>query len=176
MANLEDQIFPESKNDIKPITTIHAEHSEPRKLEGNIRVQIQKLESSTLQNNAATELQHLFKMKVPTPQQVYDLLNFRKLGESEYKRQIDYFILRSPSVKPPKHRKSLLTFSEKKTRQKKSSAIEKKRRLQIECWKKRVAYATSTGMQASTAYEQCLELPRALANPELRTAKQRNQV
>ena len=31
---------------------------------------------------------------------------------------------------------------------------------------RRVAYATNTGVQMDTAYEQCVELPRAIATPD----------
>ena len=55
---------------------------------------------------------------------------------------------------------SLLTFTERRARQKKGSQIEK---LQLECWKKRVSFAVSTGIQDSMLYQQCLELPRAIA-------------
>ena len=56
-------------------------------------------------------------------------------------------MIQKTSVKPPKHRKRLLTFTEKLSRRKKVSAIEKERKLQIECWKKRVAFSTAIGVQ-----------------------------
>ena len=43
------------------------------------------------------------------------------------------------------------------------SEIEKERKIQIECWKKRVAFAIRTGIQLHNAYEQYIELPRAIA-------------
>ena len=76
---------------------------------------------------------------------------------------LNYFSLRTPSVKLPKRLKRLLTFTERKSRRRKVSDIEKERKLQIECWKKRVLYATSTG---TNAYEQCIELPRAIATSD----------
>ena len=166
MHNIEEQIFPERKSEIvKPITSLFATDIESKKLESNIRRQLDKLQSSTLVHvtGANTGLCHLFNTKQLTPQQTHDLTTFRAIGESEYKNRVEYYILRTPSVKPPKHRKSLLTFTEKKARRKKGSQIEKERKIQIECWKKRVAYATTTGSKMSTNYEQCLELPRAIA-------------
>ena len=43
------------------------------------------------------------------------------------------------------------------------SEVEKERKTQIQCWKKRVAFATRTGTQLNKAYEQCIELPHAIA-------------
>ena len=72
----------------------------------------------------------------------------------------------NPSVKPPNRQKHLLTFTDRKSRQKKVSDIERERKLQIECWKKRVAFASSTGTQIMNAYQQCIELPRAIATSD----------
>ena len=41
--------------------------------------------------------------------------------------------------------------------------MEKERRLQLECWKKRVEYASKLGLPIKNTYEQCIELPRAIA-------------
>lgn len=76
------------------------------------------------------------------------------------------FLLRNPSVTVPKRLKRLLTFTERKSRRRKVSDIEKEMKLQIECWKKRVLYATSIGMNIQNAYEQCIELPRAIATSD----------
>ena len=59
--------------------------------------------------------------------------------------------------------KHLLTFSERKTTAKKASDVEKERRLQFECWKKRVKYASKLGLPIKNAFEQCIELPCAIA-------------
>ena len=133
----------------------------------NVRSQVQKLElSSITASNTDSSLRHLFNKKDLSPDQSHDLMNFRHIGQTEYERRVQYFILRTPSIKTPKRLKHLLTFTERKSRRKKVSDIEKERKLQIECWKKRVAYATSTRAQIDTAYEQCIELPRAIATPE----------
>lgn len=159
IRNLEGQIFAERKElGMKHISTIHATDGESKKFDSNVRCQVEKL----------TEF---FKVlacasKKLTPQQVHDLMNFKEIGPGEYDRRVEYYILRTPSNNPPKHRKNLLTFTEKKARKKKGSEIERERKLQIECWKKRVAFATSSGQQVSTAFEQCLELPRAIAQPD----------
>ena len=65
-------------------------------------------------------------------------------------------------MKPPKYQKRLLTFTERKSKRKMVSDIERERKLQVECWKKRMEYASKTGEQLP-AFQQCIELPRAIA-------------
>ncbi|XP_064384664.1 uncharacterized protein LOC135333611 [Halichondria panicea] len=167
MKNIEQQLFKKQKIDITPIKSLYAtsNDNESRKLEGNIKKQVNKLESCSLVTSTCNDaLCHLFNKKQLTPQQEHDLINFRSIGETEYRNRVQYYILKTPSVKPPKHRKRLLTFTEKLGRRKKGSEIERERKIQIELWKRRVAHATITGTNLSKSYEQCLELPRAIAN------------
>ena len=139
MKNIETQLFPERKtaSDTQPITTIYASERESKKLEMNVRSQVEYLKNSTIivgiQENT---LCHLFKKKQPTPEQVQDLMKFREIGQTEFESRVEYNFLRNPSVKPPKRRKRLLTFTERRSRRKKVSEIERERKLQIECWKK----------------------------------------
>ena len=167
--NIEKQLFPKQKGDsIKAITSVYATSpdTESRKLESNIRKQVNKLQSSSLATSSSSALCCLFSRKQLTPQQEHDLLNFRTVGGSEYKNCVEYYLLKNPSIKPTKHRKKLLTFTERRARRKKWSEIERERKIQLEVWKKRVAHAATTGVQLSTSYEQCLELPRAIANTD----------
>lgn len=102
----------------------------------------------------------------PTLEQVHNLLlNFRDIGQTEFEIRVEYYTLHNPSVKPPKHRKRLLTFTERRSKRKKVTDIhvEKERKLKIECWKNRVAFANSTGTEIGNMYQQCVELPRAIA-------------
>ena len=156
MKNMEKQVISDklaNSGSPKSVTSIHGTGLSHR-LEMNVRSQVQKLElSSITASNTDSCLRHLFNKKDLSPDQSHDLMNFRHIGQTEYERRVQYFILRTPSIKTPKRLKRLLTFTERKSRRKKVSDIEKERKLQIECWKKRVAYATSTGAQMDTAYE-----------------------
>ena len=129
--NLEEQTFADRKSKTeKQITSLHATDPESKKHETNVKAQINKLQSDTssfpTKQSQSTELQHLFNHKPLTIQQTQDLMNFRDIGQNGYERHIDYYVLRTPSVKPPKHRKSLLTFTERRTRQKKGLRLRKK--------------------------------------------------
>ena len=129
--NLEEQIFADRKSKAEEqITSLHATDPESKKHETNVNAQINKLQSDTstfpAKHSQSTELQHLFNHKPLTKEQTHDLMNFRDVGQNQYERYIDYYVLRTPSVKPPKHRKSLLTFTERRTRQKKGLRLRKK--------------------------------------------------
>ena len=170
MKNIEKQAFSDDKSakaiSSTSILSIHGTGSS-HKLEMNISNQIRKLQQSSFNSiNGSSELRHLFNRKDISPEQSHDLMNFRDIGQAEFERRVQYYVLRTPSVKTPKRQKRLLTFTERKSKRKKVSHIEKERKLQIECWKKRVAYVTSTGTHMDTAYEQCIELPRALATSD----------
>ena len=82
------------------------------KFEINVRSQIQSLKSSSINasNTGSTTLQHLFKKKELSPDQIHDLVNFREIGQAEFERRVQYFVLRTPSIKTPKRLKRLLTL------------------------------------------------------------------
>ena len=162
MKNAEAQLFPEQKGDsCSIITTLHAKDSESQKFEMNVQSQMNHLRKSKLVRTT-TDLCHLFRMKPLTPEQINNLTTFRTTGQQDFEIRIEYDILRISSAKPPKRQKRLLTFTERKSRRKKVSKIERERKLQVECWKKRLEFTSKTGHQ-SPAFQQCIELPRAIA-------------
>lgn len=167
IKNLEGQLFPEqNKKHSSVIKTIHATDRESVKLEMNVKCQVEHLKYSNIANVIShKKLRHLFKQTEPTPDQVNDLMTFRDIGKKAFETRIEYDILRNPSVKAPKRQKRLLTFTERKSRRKKVSDIEKERKLQVECWKKRLEFISKTGTQLP-AFRQCIELPRAIATSD----------
>ena len=168
MKTFEREIFPDNKSTSETTVNIFSTTlANTKKFEENVRNQKRKLETSSLANQQiGIGLSHLFSKKTLTAEQAQDLVSFREIGQSDYEDWVEYYVLRKPSVKPPQHRKRLLTFTEKRSLRKKVSAIEKERNLQIECWKKRVAFSTSTGIPMQGIYVQCIELPRAIATSD----------
>ena len=174
IKNLETQLFADSK--AKTVSTqtsgLLTNDPEVKKHEVNVKAQIDKIHRDskvfpTFQaQGSSTELRHLFKSQEIRPEQAHDICNFRGIGLNTLQQYINHYILRTPSVKPPRHKKSLLTFTERSTRQKKGSSAEKERKIQLEVWKKRVSFAASTGFQYNISYQQCIELPRAIATTD----------
>ena len=78
-------------------------------------------------------LLNLFNGAEATNQQDYDLLNFRHIGEEEYKLRISYTcsILKEPSMRAPNRRKALQTFSIKQVKTVRVSQLEKDKKLCI---------------------------------------------
>ena len=105
---LEQQIYADKKPTTKEaITSMRTTDPECIKHEANVKTQVDKLQSHSLSfpsSSPSNTLQHLFSAKSITPQQNHDLMNFRQLGQTEYERNVDFYILRTPSVNPPKHR------------------------------------------------------------------------
>ena len=116
---------------------------------------------AALQQLPQSCITYLSKNKI-SPEQANDLLTFRDIGQKDFESSIQYHILHNPSVKPQKRQKRLLTFTERKSRKKKVSAIEKERKLQVECWKKKIEFTSKTGYTLP-AFQQYIELPRAIA-------------
>ena len=169
MKDIEKQLYPEqSTNSLNDILTVHSKNSSDKKFEINVRAMETKLNTSSLKLNDmdADHLHQLFGPRKISPEQEHDLLNFRNIGQGEFELSVQYFVLRNPSVKPPKRKKRLLTFTERKSNKRKVSDVERERKLQIECWKKRIAYCTATGQTMDKLYEQCLELPRAISTSD----------
>ena len=85
---------------------------------------------------------------------------------------MEYDLLRNPRVKPLKWNKRLLTLIlprgdlDEERRRRKVSDVEKERELQIECRKKRVVFASTTGTHLPNSFQQCIELPRAIATSD----------
>ena len=144
MKNAEAQLFPEQEGEgYSIITTLHAKDRESLKFAMNVQSQINHLRKSNLVRTT-TDLCHLFRMKPLTPEQIHNLTTFRTTGQQDFEIRIEYDILRISSAKPPKRQKRLLTFTERKSRRKKVSDIEREKKLQVECWKKRLEFTSKT--------------------------------
>ena len=116
MKNFEAQLFPErNSKKTNSMDTIYTNNSSVKKLQANIDMQVEKLSSSLVlcANQKDDSLFHLFNNKKATPEQKHDLINFRRIGQMEFERIVEYYTLRHSSVRPPKRQKRLLTFTEK---------------------------------------------------------------
>ena len=138
IKNLETQVFADSKakKSEHKTTSVHTNYPESRKHETNVQAQVHKIQADSkvllTQHSEATSTYKESSLQHSTNKP----MTFPTLGVTTQKQFINYYILRTPSVKPPKHRKALLTFTEKRARQKKGSQVERERKLQLEVWKK----------------------------------------
>ena len=112
IKNLETQLFADSK--AKTVSTqtsgLLTNDPEVKKHEVNVKAQIDKIHRDskvfpTFQAQGSfTELRHLFKSQEIRPEQAHDLCNFRGIGLNTLQQYINHYILRTPSVKPPRHK------------------------------------------------------------------------
>ena len=88
MKNIESQIFPErnQKSDHQLIKTIYTTDVGTKKLDMNIQKQVEKLEQNCCLTVESEDnsLHHLFNSTKPTQ----DLMNFRKVGQTEFDRRV----------------------------------------------------------------------------------------
>ena len=102
-----------------------------------------------------------YTLQQATSEQSHDLLGFRKIGEKEYFNRIDYFILKTPSVKAPRRQRRLQTFTVKTGRSKRLTQAEKDKRLVISAMMKKMQYS---GKPIEKPGEQLLEFPLAICD------------
>ena len=105
-----------------------------------------------------------YTLQQATSEQSHDLLGFRTIGEKEYFNRIDYFILKTPSVKAPRRQRRLQTFTVKTGRSKRLTQAEKDKRLVISAMMKKMQYSKKTGKPIEKPGEQLLEFPLAICD------------
>ena len=112
LQNFKEQLFSLSSSKVI-VQSVFSSKPMDQKFEINVLSQINAL--SKVSFLAATEVNrgliNFFNGTEATNQQHHDLLNFRHIGEEEYKLRVSYCILKEPSVKAPNRRKVLQTFS-----------------------------------------------------------------
>ncbi len=106
-------------------------------------------------------LTNIFTSIKATDQNRYDLLNFRSIGEDDYKLRVRYYILKEPSVKAPNRKKTLQTFTVKKVKSKKVSQLERDKKLLLSAMKKKIQFSQKIGQPIENPDEQLLEFPRS---------------
>ena len=102
--------------------------------------------------------------KTPTPQQQYDLLNFREIGKEVFDNYVNYSILRKPSVKAPMRKRRLATLSDKNPTKSCLSKVEKDLKLVQKCLHKKLKWSKKTQKPVDVIAEQYIPLPLAIAD------------
>jgi len=169
MENLRKQIFPEESIVVYDSTTsLFTTRSGDRKSSLNIDSQIALIKSANLLQPTINNrgLINPFSNRTASPEQEHDLLQFRKIGTTEFEKYIAYYILKQASVHPPDRKKRLMTFSERKTSKDTVSQLEKDKKLVQKCLHKKMKWSQLTGKPIEQVSEQYISLPLALANSD----------
>lgn len=153
---------PKPKNKLTPIIS-----SLPvdLKTEKNIECHMKCITEDKLFDTENNTLKNPFEKCSLTPDQIYDLLNFRKIGQQHFLQRISAVILKNPSVKAPNRKLALKTFSIKKKKQK-SFTFGKRQAAHSKCHEKKMTFSKRTHQPILNLEEQLIELPLAICDNE----------
>ena len=166
--NLLQQLFPTASNtQSQKDNCSFSTTPEVKEREDNITAMFKDMDcNSVLPHNISSNrgLGNIFSSKPATPEQAYDLLNFRKIGSNDLKLYIRHRILRQPSTDAPVRQHRLLTMAATKTGKRKLSHKEREHKQVTKCLRQRLAWCNRTGQTYNPAYEQYSVHPRAIAD------------
>lgn len=163
LQGLKEQLFSQLFRKTVTVQTVFSSKPVDKKFEDNVQCQINALSKVSFLTLTEVNrgLTNYFTGTEATNQQHYDLLNFRHIGEEEYKMRISYFILKEPSVKAPNRRKALQTFSIKQVKTKRVSQLERDQKLLVSAIKKKILFS---GQLVDKPDEQLLEYPLSICD------------
>ena len=166
IKNLQSQLFPTTPEKKNSITTPYTTNSNDFKTEQNVNAMVSLLQEAEIFTMVEKNrgLVNKFTKKEANAVQQHDLMNFRLIGQQEYKQRISAVILKNPSVGAPNRKRRLQTFSEKKVTKSRVTQLEKDRRLVITAMKKKMKFSQRTGKPIDRPGEQLIELPLALCD------------
>ena len=166
MENLKNVLFPEASVSSSFSISILTSDPKSKKSIANRLAQVCLMVSKQFLpvNTATHELSNSFSMKPATPSQQHDLLQFRNIGQEEYKKYVEYYILKKVSVHPPQRKKRLQTLSETRSTKRQISQLERDRRLVQKCLHKKMKWSKQTGQPVDKIAEQYIPIPLALAD------------
>ncbi len=139
LDNLKTQLFPEDKNPVEKEHTIICELTSAKVYNENIFEQMQAIKTSGLLNvTTSTCLENPLCHKKASQEQQCDLLVFRDIGQSEFDKYIDYYILRKSSIQVSQRKRKLSTFGEVKINKRGFSQLQKDMKLVRTCMQKKI--------------------------------------
>ena len=156
LQKFKEQLFPSSFTKTAVIRSVFSFKPVDKIFEYNVQSQMKALSKVSFLPLAEVSrgLLNLFNGAEATNQQHYDLLNFRHIGEEEYKLRISYSILKEPSMRAPNRRKALQAFSIKQVKTVRVSQLEKDKKLCISYEKKKFSFHEKFGKQVDKPEEQ----------------------
>ena len=112
-------------------------------------------------------LWNIFDGKQASPEQMHDLLSFRKTGQEAFEQYISRKFLRIASTNAPVRKKQLCTFTISRTRRKRVNLIEQESKLLQRYLKRQLAWVAEhqpERVQLEELFGPISSLPRALAD------------
>lgn len=165
--SLLQQLFPHSDTDSSD-NLIYNKSLSCKEREENIASIIELIKAKELLppiNTCNRGLINTISGLAATPEQQYDLLHFREIGEEHLAQYINLRILRQPSTNAPVRKHRLMTMDARKQTHKRALSMKDKEHKQLEkCLRQRLAWCNQTGNSYDPSTEQYSTLPRALSD------------
>ena len=173
LDNLTTQLSPIFTLKNKDIMSVFQSTPRDNKNEDCINYQMKCIDKYTLLPNCSKDrgLINPFSQKLATPEQSYDLLHHRTIGQKEYEQYVMAVYFKTPSTHATTRKKKLLTFSERKSTKKRITQLEKDKKLLLSAMKKKMSYSRRTGAPIDGPLEQLIEYPMAISDSEGRPIK-----
>ena len=114
--------------------------------------------------NESIGLQNPLCHKQATVEEQHDLLVFRDIGQGEFNKYIDYYILGKSSVHVSQRKRKLATFCEKKVNKTAMSQLQKDIKLVQICMHKKLLWSKISKQPVPSVADQYISLPLAISD------------
>ena len=163
--NLKQQIF--SEREVSGNAFSHSSTSKDAKAEANILNMLKEINTKNMLSLVG--LWNFLENKEATPEQAYDLLNCRRIGQEAFEKFVLYKIIGTPSTGAPNRRKRLTIFSISKVQKQRVKLVEKERKISQRYLKQQQTWISEQGASGFD-FENLLgpisSLPRALISKD----------
>ena len=107
------------------------------------------------------------------PEITHDLLHARTMGEKDFEIAVQYYFFKNPSIKFPKRKRKLLTFSTTQKKKCRQSPAKQEQKTITMCTKRTIAWANQHQTATECVGVQFIEQPRALVDVNNKPTKGR---
>lgn len=167
MENLNLQIFPEQQNTSSKPTSIISNRSSVKKFAANIHKQVKAIEASgLLPLTESAHLENPLCNKTATAEQEHDLLAFREVGEEEFNKYVEYYVLGNASINTAQRKRKLATFAEKRVCKRSLTQLQKDIKLVQTCMHKKLLWSKVSNQPVTSVADQYIPLPLAISDNE----------
>ena len=145
--------------------------SRSRKSEENVKCMVQAITSHGMFTDADKNmgLYQLLENKEATPEQSYDLMCLRAIGQTAFESLVKSRYLHGSSTDAPIRRKRLCTFTESKANKQRVKQVEREQKLQQRILKRQLVWLAESGLKPEnmdSLFGPVSAIPRALVDKQ----------
>ena len=168
LNNLMRELFPEREKSAEKFD--HNPTSKDKKVELNVQSMMEQINTHGMFHQLPDNqgLYNFLQNKKAAPEQAYDLLNFRDIGQKGFENYTSSKLLKLPSTNAPVRKKRLYTFTQTKTAKQRVRQVERERKITQRLLKRQLAWVAKHGNSDDSVtdmlYGPISPLPRALVD------------